>query len=628
MKFLWIINSVFWLLFLLPEISFCQNSKDVKDGDRYYNLGRFDSAVVCYQKAIENKNADLKNTEIIDLLGKTGNSYEELGDYNKAFTFYREALNNATEGSYYEGIANSYNHLGNIYYRWGSFEKAMIHYKNALKTADENNLKNIQPSIFNNIGNIYYSFGEYELSLEHYKAALDTKLENNDSVEIESYLINIGSSYLGMKNYKEALSYYNKSLEIANRQNNQQSIANCFINIGYLFNEQKEYNKAIDYYNKAIKIIEKTQSKLILAIAFKNLGESNKNLGNIQEAIFYLKSSMIICYEGNLNEQAADVYSQLSTIYESEGSFKEALYYQKKYKEMTDSVFNRKSHYQISELRAEYESEKKELEIAEKDQQIAENEKSLYNQKIIFTLGILILLAISIIAFMFFRNREHKKRVSLESEIDKQMQLALSAQMNPHFISNALNSIQKYFLNNDIEKANGYLADFGALIRTVLANSREMKISVGEEIKSIELYLSLEALRLDNKFTYQIQTDENLDVSKTLVPSLIIQPLVENAIWHGIAPMEGKGHISISFKLENNNLVCTVIDNGIGLIESARLKQQTNSRRKSFGLEINKKRIELLNGSEKTKMDLRIEDMSVLFPGQTGTLVEFKIPQQ
>ncbi len=214
---------------------------------------------------------------------------------------------------------------------------------------------------------------------------------------------------------------------------------------------------------------------------------------------------------------------------------------------------------------------------------------------------------------------EEQKQRALASELQ-----ALRSQMNPHFIFNTLNSIQNFISKNESKDASIYLSKFAKLMRATLANTKRQRISLKDEIETLTLYLELEQLRLNNKFSYEILVDETIDTQYEQIPSMLIQPYVENAIWHGISHKEGNGIIRIQFLPENEHLLkCVVEDNGIGRENAIKLKQNTTS--PSFGMNITKERVELLNSLNGNQLSVKINDLKINNQ-PTGTRVELYVP--
>ena len=216
------------------------------------------------------------------------------------------------------------------------------------------------------------------------------------------------------------------------------------------------------------------------------------------------------------------------------------------------------------------------------------------------------------------------KQAYLLNKVSESEQKALRAQINPHFIFNAFNSIQKFFISNDHENAHGYLSKLTTLMRSVLDNSEESYIPIEEELNAIKLYLEIEQLRV-NKFDFEIQVDDAIDTYNTFMPSMLIQPYVENAIWHGIMNKESKGKITLTLKKDVNKITFTVEDDGIGRKKAQEIKNKHKKLHKSAGLRLVSERIEALNALRKTKLVLNIIDLSQ--NGKAcGTRVELIIP--
>lgn len=235
------------------------------------------------------------------------------------------------------------------------------------------------------------------------------------------------------------------------------------------------------------------------------------------------------------------------------------------------------------------------------------------------------------VTFTFFYWRKQKLKQDLEAKNAFQRQFAaleqqaLQSQMNPHFIFNCLNSIQRYILTNEKEKANQYLAQFAALIRQTLDISGRQTITVSEEIAYLEKYLQLESLRYSNSFSYAIQADDEVDYFH--IPALLLQPYVENSLRHGLSYREdNKGSLVISFSISGTYLVCSVKDNGIGRTAAAAAKSKQHIEYQSKGMSLTSKRIELLNSISQEKILVIINDLQDADDRPAGTLIEVKIP--
>ncbi|MFC4817505.1 sensor histidine kinase [Flavobacterium sp. GCM10023249] len=216
-------------------------------------------------------------------------------------------------------------------------------------------------------------------------------------------------------------------------------------------------------------------------------------------------------------------------------------------------------------------------------------------------------------------------REKYSKEINKSKLAALNAQMNPHFMFNALNSIQEFILQNKKEQASNYLGDFADLMRSYLQHSQEDKIVLHEELETLKLYLKLEKLRFDDDFEYEIKIDPKLEVHQIEIPSFLIQPFVENAIKHGLLHKKGEKQLVVSFeKLGEDEVVCRISDNGVGREKSLEITK--NKKHKSFATQASVDRFQLINQNEAKKMALEIIDVKDAEGAPSGTTIVVRIP--
>jgi len=202
----------------------------------------------------------------------------------------------------------------------------------------------------------------------------------------------------------------------------------------------------------------------------------------------------------------------------------------------------------------------------------------------------------------------------------------LRAQMNPHFIFNCLSSINNFVMKNETEEATDYLTKFSRLIRTVLNNSKRAYIPLEDELEMLGLYLDMEKLRFNGAFAYSVHRDANIDAPAIFIPPLLIQPFVENAVWHGLMHKAGAGRLDIGLTIEKNILVCTIEDNGVGRSFARSAECRSVKKQKSMGIQITRQRLALINGNAgMDENDFVIED---LFDGEghsAGTKVSLRI---
>ena len=218
----------------------------------------------------------------------------------------------------------------------------------------------------------------------------------------------------------------------------------------------------------------------------------------------------------------------------------------------------------------------------------------------------------------FKRKEAEYKQLVAETET-----AVLRLQMNPHFIFNGMNSISSYMLRNDVETANDYLIRFSSLMRMILDFAAEPNICISDEIDLLEQYLQTENIRLENRFQYAFVVDENLDPDEVLIPTMILQPFVENAIWHGFPTEDIKGNIQISFKQKEESLICIVEDNGIGRKAASKASLPNH---KSKAISITLERLKLLEKETGKPARLEIIDLTTESGNAAGTRVELHLP--
>jgi LytS/YehU family sensor histidine kinase len=209
----------------------------------------------------------------------------------------------------------------------------------------------------------------------------------------------------------------------------------------------------------------------------------------------------------------------------------------------------------------------------------------------------------------------------LKNNIKEAEMQTLRSQMNPHFIFNSLNSINSYIIQNKASEASGYLTTFSKLMRNILDNSKHKTINLDKEIKTLDLYMQLEAVRLEHKFTYTLNYPDDLDIETMQIPPLALQPFIENAIWHGIQNKKEAGHINVDFQSgEDENLIITITDDGIGRKASALLKKNQTAH-KSYGIDITTNRLLMLNPNN----SVQIIDLYDTNNNPTGTQIKLII---
>ena len=338
--------------------------------------------------------------------------------------------------------------------------------------------------------------------------------------------------------------------------------------IGNAYALQKDYINAIPYYEKSIEEADDKEDLIVKKDATKKLSDLFVDTGNYQKALETFKLILKLLTNYILKENKSCL----------------------KQTDLDETLVSKQN--RITSLESDRELNESLVDSRNKNQQI-----------IIYALiaGILLLTVMAFVMYKYIKQQRFANNLlALKS---------LRSQMNPHFIFNALNSVNSFIASNDERTANKYLSDFSHLMRSVLENSEEDFIPLQKEIELLDLYTKLEHFRFKDKFDYSIIVDDAVNVSEYQIPPMLLQPYIENAVWHGLRYKTEKGHLYISIdKKSSNEITISVSDDGIGRERSKALKTEHQKKQNSKGMGNIKKRVAILNEMYKDKVDVFIDD--------------------
>ncbi len=624
--------------------SVVDKQSDKEKFNSYLNLSEqyrgtnIDTAILYVDYAINIAQKLNNETLKSQALNEKGVCYYMNNKYNSAILYYKKALDIDKKRKNSNDITIRLNNLGLSYSALGDYSLAIDCFFEALKIDQSKNDNRKIAIRFNNIGIVYVKFKQYEKALEYFGKALKIDSNNVDKSLYSSRLSNVGMVYLKMNNPDKAIIYFNKALDIDEKLNNNFNLAIRYNNLGKAYLKKQLYNEAMFYFDKTLEFDQKSGNEADIAGDLTNLGNVYSKINHKNKAINCYNKSLEIAIKNNLPDLIIDNYFQLSELYKTNNDFKNSYNYLVKYQQLKDSVYNSETQNKLVDLQNRSQVEMKEAEIAllSRDKQlkileIKQKEDEIYRQHAlkywIIAISVFVV-TILIFVYVYSRNKSSKNKYILEQNLNTYMQKALSQQMNPHFIFNTLNSIQYFLLNNDKLSSNKYLTKFAKLMRITLDNSQSETIPLTKEIELLNLYVELEQLRFDNKFSFEIINNVKLDNELISIPPLIIQPFIENAIWHGIMHRKDVtgGKLKIYFDVENENLKCTVEDNGIGRKKANELKKQNKPEHISLGTQITESRIDLINKLHKSKLKIDYIDLCDNNSNPIGTKVEITFP--
>ncbi|MEY8780629.1 tetratricopeptide repeat protein [Allomuricauda sp. XS_ASV26] len=563
---------------------------------------------------VELRNHTLQDTVRASLLIRTV-SEMTYSDPNEAFPLIDESISISRNEKWTKGEALGLRQKGNLYYVLGDNLNALDAYQKAVLLSKNISDKPLESSLLSNIGNIHADLKEYDRALENYRAYLNTARELGSRPDEIKALSNIAIVYNDSENFEEGISYLEKALELAKLENNDLFVAAITNNLALAQKKAGAHEKALVNYQKAADLAQQIGNKYIEASALNSIGEINALLQNFSVAETNADRALSISKEIGAVEWQADSWKVLSSAFENKGKLAEALYAYKEYITLRDSVLSEEKKSELTRKEMQFKMERQQA-IAQEE---IKRERLVKNG---YLIGTLVLLIISALGYVFYKRRrdalEKKKIAEFNAKVAETELKALRSQMNPHFIFNSLNSISDFIARKDIKQADDYLVKFSKLTRSILENSEKKWIPLEEDLELMELYIQLEALRLEEKLTYTITIDESIETDNTLIPPFILQPFIENSIWHGIAPKNGLGQIDLSIKKAEDMLVCSVDDNGVGRLKNHGQTHKNNS----FGLKITKNRIDIINHLKNTKGSLK------LFDKNEGVRVEIRLPYE
>jgi len=595
----------------------------LETGTEYYFKSDYAKALEYYFRALQIAEKLENISHISEICGSIGILLKNQGEYTKALEYYSKALDLAYQLDDLSWIASCCSNIGNVYRKMWDYTRALDFYLKALKVFEENGEERRAAITYINIGDVYDEQNDIDKALNYYRKGLELSKKSNDKVNMSACFQNIGEVYSVWEMYDTARLYFKKSIDLNTELGYRHELDNCFTMIGITYEKESKYPKAIEYFEKSLELSQNESDKEGMAITLNNLARLHLKTGQTEIALGFAKRSMDLANQTGGKQMQKDASEMLSRIYERLGSTKKALKYFKVYSALKDSLFDSEKYKALAEMESKYKNEKNENELAlltEKN----EIQKLIISKRNRFILALgLFLILIIVIGYLTLR---HSRLKSKHRNIELEQRL-LRSQMNPHFVFNSLIAIQSYIYKSDPLNAGDYLAKFADLIRLILENSRSEFVTLEKEIKTLELYLDLQALRFGNKFTYHISIGNEINPENTMIPPMLTQPFVENAIEHGIIQQDKPGIINIDFNLYNQNkLIFRVKDNGIGRQKAAELKRKRQEKHRSLATSITKERLDIFGRRYREKYNMNINDIMGETGLPAGTEVTFAIP--
>lgn len=573
--------------------------------DVYYYKGDKDSSFYYYYtqaKLAENKGLD---GLAAFAFGNSGYILSDKGVFHEAIKMYHKSLtfsNRVREGL---GNGDAYYNLGSIYSRMGKLDSSAYYYKKAIDI--DRQIGDIRGIMYDYhiLINLAVKSNQLDEALSYCKECITLGEKSNELNPLSGCYLLKAEIETEKSNFDVALNDINKAIALDNERKDDSRMAK-HLRIKAQIYEFLDPNKAKSLYKEAIQISDSISHLSEKSVASLNLAELYKKEGKIELTKIQLdKTGEWI--KGKELELIREKWLNANyELYKELGQFDRANYYLELKNEMLERSIEENLDVLTEDVNQSYDlykiqEEFKELELRN---ELAELKAKRKNNLFIF-LGVLLLIS-ALLAYFAFENQKNKNLAVLKIAEEDQLKLnyqvlekeldALRSQMNPHFLFNSLNSINDYIMHQEPRLASKYLTKFSHLMRTILNNSKKKFINLSDELRSINLYLEMEKLRFNDRFEFRVDIDPSISLEDTYIPSMLIQPYIENAIKHGFSFDRSDGHVFVNInKLEDGRLEIKVLDNGIGRKKAMAMKSSREKGRRSYGMNITSSRVRILN---------------------------------
>ena len=515
-------------------------------------------------------------------------------------------------------LALSLHHQAKVQFFFRNYLEAINEEFKFLYLAEELDHTYFKSLAYRSIAEISFDVGNFDETTIYLKKANTFSTRLSDFYEQAKLKIYFAKLFLARENLTKANNTISEALATFKTFNDYRNLGTYTNVLGQIATQKSDYETAINYFNSAISYFGISGEKQELDLVFNNLGKLYLQKGDlIQAELYLLKVVSQVSKSGDLSQN----YKLLSELYFKKNQLQLAYNYQNLYLSILEYNALSTVGSKVLQLTESNLREERERLISYQKESIQAKEMiTIQLTRQIFIIVIFAVLLLFLLFFLIFRSRQNKlKQSQKEAELSQSL---LRSQMNPHFIFNAMSGIQSYIYSHEPEKSSQFLVNFSRLIRLILENSSKEFIPLELELEIIEKYLTTQKMRFEDRFDFKLNIDELLVDKQALIPPMITQPFIENAIEHGQLHTLIDGCINISITEENKMLQIIISDNGVGR-KGSKNTQKIKSHN-SMAIDITRERIRIINQKYKTKGSLKIRDYDEL--NEIGTEVIIKIP--
>ena len=557
---------------------------------------------------------DLKKSLEVNDEGQIAQNYERLAneflnksDNAKAEEYFKKAIISYTKLKLTDDVTRVTRSLAKVQESQKDYKSAIKSYEVAGDISEDKSLEKINANDANRLRSVASPVAQ----VGYLNSNIELLKKEKKEEEVSAAYVQKAENSLKQKNKEVAIESYNQALAYA--KGKPAAIIKINNEIAKVYASDNQFDKAIDINEKLLADAKTNQDFSTQIKQLQSLSALYFKKENSNKAITALKEAFELALQKGNSAEAKKSLISLTQYYNGKGNNKEslALYDQflQNFEQLvqSDSTLIDTKAFQVSEDKIRQLEKEKSL----KDELITKTNS--FNYFLLGSIGLLLVLFLWIVKTLFSIKTKNKE-IALQS---------LRREMNPHFIFNSLNSVNQFIAENKEREANKYLTSYSNLMRNTMENSNKDFITLDNELEQLKKYLELEHLRFQDKFDFKLSVDPELDAERTMVPNMIVQPHLENAIWHGLRYLDAKGLLKLQVQLTNGKVLIRIDDNGIGLTKSEELKTSNQKVHESRGMSNTKERISLLNELYKKNITFQIFEKTV---PETGTIVEISFP--
>ena len=559
------------------------------------------------ESGLEKNNQDTLAKGYLDL----GENYYQQGQLQKSETNFQKAKTLYEKNNDLEGIAKSSRALAKVQEDLNRNKDALLNYSTAQKT----NIKiGDSTAVFINTNDInrLNNSGTFAVEQQYLQDNITQGRKLNDTNEIVSNWLRVADLNLKNKKTDPALGAYKNAYNFSQNNPGQAIKFNQLITDVYV--KEKNFSKAIETKKDILNEPFVQNSTQIQAQEITSLADVYILKNEQSEAIRLLKESYLLSVKNGHTLEAKKCIERLDSIYQSSGNTMLSLSLYKNFLSELPVIIIKDSSLTDNRIVAETELKIKSLENEKVLKDTLIKRKNIFNYWLIAAIVLLTGIMLFIL-YILNRLKTKNKKIALQS---------LRREMNPHFIFNSLNSINQFIASNNELEANQYLTKFSTLMRRVMENSKDDFVLFSKELELLQNYLDLEKSRFPDKFDFAIKIDESLYADDHLfIPGMLIQPHLENAIWHGLRYSDKKGFLQVQFLKAGENMEIIIEDNGIGIAESKRNKTENQQKHSGRGIANTMERIKILNELYHKNITCSLTDKPA---AENGVVIKLTVP--